>query len=192
MLMSLLLHLVEYYLFSVFVMYLWGSGCPTVFLLKIFPQGYKIFPQLGGSVVEHLPRAWSQGFGIESCIRLLTGSLLLFLPLPISLPLSVSLMNKDNIKKYIFPESFWGLRWFDWRILPDDMTVIRGGLIVWWKCVFWHCCEVQPAGLGTPGSMETYAALLGWSWCPFYQEHHNHFSQYLCEGRWCHPCFTDN
>ena len=49
---------------------------------------------LGGSAVECLPLA--QGlipeFRIKSCIWFLAGSLLL--PLPVSLPLSVSLMNK--------------------------------------------------------------------------------------------------
>ena len=49
---------------------------------------------LGGSVVERLPLAWVmiQGPGIESRISQPTGSLLL--PLPVSLPLSVTLMNK--------------------------------------------------------------------------------------------------
>lgn len=36
--MSLLLCLVEYYMFSVFVTYLWGSGCQTGSLPKIFPR----------------------------------------------------------------------------------------------------------------------------------------------------------
>ena len=49
---------------------------------------------LGGSVVEHLPSAQGviPGSEIESHIGLLAGSLLL--PLPMSLPLCVSLMNK--------------------------------------------------------------------------------------------------
>ena len=49
---------------------------------------------LGGSVVEHLPLAQViiLGPGIESLIRLPAGSLLL--PLPMCLPLCVSLMNK--------------------------------------------------------------------------------------------------
>ena len=49
---------------------------------------------LGGLVVEHLPSApvviW--GPGMESCIKLPIGSLLL--PLLISLPLSMPVMNK--------------------------------------------------------------------------------------------------
>ena len=50
--------------------------------------------RLGGSVVEHLPLAqvMTPGSRIESRIGLPAGSLLL--PLPGSLPLSVSLMNK--------------------------------------------------------------------------------------------------
>ena len=44
---------------------------------------------LSGSVVEHLPLAQVMIPGIESCIRLPMGSLLL--PLPMSLPLSVCL-----------------------------------------------------------------------------------------------------
>ena len=49
---------------------------------------------LGGSVVESLPLAQGliPGQGIESRIQLPTRSLLL--PLPMSLPLFVSLMNK--------------------------------------------------------------------------------------------------
>ena len=49
---------------------------------------------LGGSAVERLPLAQGVilGSGIESCISLLAGSLLL--PQPVSLPLSVSFMNK--------------------------------------------------------------------------------------------------
>ena len=48
---------------------------------------------LGGSVVEHLPSAQGEilGLGIKSHIGLAAGSLLL--PLPVSLPLSVCLMN---------------------------------------------------------------------------------------------------
>ena len=50
---------------------------------------------LGGSAVEYLPSAQGviPGSGIESHIGLTTGSLLL--PLPVSLPLSPSLMNKE-------------------------------------------------------------------------------------------------
>ena len=49
---------------------------------------------LGGSVFEHLPLAQGMipGSGIESHIGLPAWSLLL--PLPVSLPLSVPLMNK--------------------------------------------------------------------------------------------------
>ena len=47
----------------------------------------------GGSAVEHLPSAMGPGSGIKPHIWLLTGSLLL--PLPMSLPLCVSLMNKS-------------------------------------------------------------------------------------------------
>ena len=49
---------------------------------------------LGSAVVEHLPLAQGMipGSGIESHIRLLVGSLLL--PLPVSLSISLSLMNK--------------------------------------------------------------------------------------------------
>ena len=50
---------------------------------------------LGSSVVERLP--WAQGLilgpGIESCTGIPAGSLL-FLPLPISLPLSLTLINE--------------------------------------------------------------------------------------------------
>ena len=45
---------------------------------------------LGGSVIEHLPLAQVR---IKSSIGLSTGSLLL--PLPMSLPPSLSLMNKE-------------------------------------------------------------------------------------------------
>ena len=50
--------------------------------------------RLGGSAVEHLPSAQGVilGSGIKSHIGLPVRSLLL--PLPMSLPLSVSLMNK--------------------------------------------------------------------------------------------------
>ena len=50
--------------------------------------------RLGGSAIEHLPSAQGviPGSGIKSRIRLLVESLLL--PLPASLPLYVSLMNK--------------------------------------------------------------------------------------------------
>ena len=53
--------------------------------------------RLGGSVIEHLPLAQgaipgSQDPGIKSHVGLPAGSL--FLPLPVSLPLYVSLMNK--------------------------------------------------------------------------------------------------
>ena len=58
----------------------------------------KVHGCLGGSVVEHLPLAQgrSQDLGIESRTGLLTGSLLL--PLPVSLPLSlyVSWINKQK------------------------------------------------------------------------------------------------
>ena len=59
-------------------------------------KNLKIMGRLGGPVVERLPLVQGaiQGPGIESCIGLPAGSLLL--PLPVSLPLSqsVSLMNK--------------------------------------------------------------------------------------------------
>ena len=70
----------------------WATGAAHGFhalLTKNIISGH-----LGGSVVEHVPLA--QGVipdpGIESRMRLPAWSLLL--PLPMSLPLSVSLMNK--------------------------------------------------------------------------------------------------
>ena len=59
-------------------------------LLEILP----VQRRLGGLAVEHLPLVQDvvPGSGIESHIGLPAGSLLL--PLPMSLPLSVSLMGK--------------------------------------------------------------------------------------------------
>ena len=69
---------------------------PSITLLGICSKNVKTLTQgtwgaQGLSICLWL-RAWSQGPGIESHIGLPTGGLLL--PLPVSLPLSVSLMNK--------------------------------------------------------------------------------------------------
>ena len=66
----------------------------VIFTNKINIFKVKIKGLLGGSVVEHLPLAQVVTLGSweETHIRLPAGSL--FLLLPVSLPLSVSLMNK--------------------------------------------------------------------------------------------------
>ena len=63
-------------------------------MFKIKAQGEGRY--LGGSVVEHLPSAQVMilGSGIKSFIGLPTGSLLPPLPMSLPLSLSVSLMNK--------------------------------------------------------------------------------------------------
>ena len=75
--------------------------CNTVGMVPFPKIGLLKVGRLGGSVVEHLPSAqgvipgfwdWIPRSGIESRIRLPIGSLLL--PLPMSLPFSVSFMNK--------------------------------------------------------------------------------------------------
>ena len=60
----------------------------------VYLKNGPMFGHLGGSVAGHLPLAQGMipGSGIESHIQLPEGGLLL--PLPMSLPLRVSLMNK--------------------------------------------------------------------------------------------------
>ena len=70
------------------------NKCFTNITLPFNPYNTPMWGHLGGSAVEHLPSAQGviPGSRIESHIGLLAWSLLL--PWPISLPLSVSLMNK--------------------------------------------------------------------------------------------------
>ena len=72
----------------------WKNTHMYIFKVRGWLKNIVHFIHLGGSAPERLPLAWGMilGPGIETHIGLPTGSLLL--PLPTSLPLSESLMNK--------------------------------------------------------------------------------------------------